>query len=318
MSSSAPTAAHGGGEINTGAIRAGVVGTDSTARSARAWKNHTPQTARRIRTGSFATKALIGLFIVFMVIFILGPLLWLAIHAFAGSWTYPNLLPNEWTLRYWGSVFSDQSLGTAVQNSLLTAPIVVVVSAIICLPAAYAFARYNFFARKTFLVGLFAVNAFPKMGLFATIATLFYTLNLMNTLLGIVIVQVLGTVIFMTWIPAAAFGAVPRSLEEAARDAGASKFKVFFSVTLPMAMPGILVAVIMSFLAAFDEAQGTYLVGAPTFFTMPTEMYTLVLNYPPQVAAVFSILMSIPSVALLLAARKHIMGGQLAEGFQIR
>lgn len=274
--------------------------------------------ATRIRTGSMASKALIGLFILFMVVFILGPLLWLAIHAFAGTWTYPNLLPDEWTLRYWGSVFTDQALGTAVQNSLVTAPLVVVCSAMICLPAAYAFARYNFFARKTFLIGLFATNAFPKMGLYATIATLFYSLNLMNTILGIVVVQLLGTIIFMTWIPAAAFAAVPRSLEEAAKDAGASKFRVFFSVTLPMALPGILVAIIMSFLAAFDEAQGTYLVGAPTYFTMPTQMYTLVLNYPPQVAAVFSILMSIPSVALLLAARKHIMGGQLAEGFQIR
>ena len=272
----------------------------------------------RIRTGSVPGRILIGLFVVFMVVFILGPLLWLAIHAFAGTWTYPNLLPDQWTLRYWGSVFTDQALGTAVQNSLVTAPLVVVCSAVICLPAAYAFARYNFFARKTFLIGLFATNAFPKMGLYATIATLFYSLNLMNTILGIVIVQLLGTIIFMTWIPAAAFAAVPRSLEEAARDAGASKFRVFVSVTLPMATPGILVAAIMSFLAAFDEAQGTYLVGAPTFFTMPTEMYTLVLNYPPQVAAVFSILMSIPSVALLLAARKHIMGGQLAEGFQIR
>ena len=274
--------------------------------------------ATRIRTGSMASKALIGLFVLFMVVFILGPLLWLAIHAFAGTWTYPNLLPDEWTLRYWGSVFTDQALGTAVQNSLATAPLVVVFSAMICLPAAYAFARYNFFARKTFLIGLFATNAFPKMGLYATIATLFYSLNLMNTIFGIVIVQLLGTIIFMTWIPAAAFAAVPRSLEEAAKDAGANKVRVFFSVTLPMAMPGILVAVIMSFLAAFDEAQGTYLVGAPTYLTMPTQMYTLVLNYPPQVAAVFSILMSIPSVALLLAARKHIMGGQLAEGFQIR
>jgi putative spermidine/putrescine transport system permease protein len=279
---------------------------------------HGATTARASRGGAVTSKILIGVFVIFMVVFILGPLLWLAIHAFAGSWTYPNLLPSEWTLRYWGSVFNDQALGTAVQNSLFISPLVVLVSAVICLPAAYAFARYNFFARKTFLIGLFATNAFPKMGLYATIATLFYTLNLMNTILGIVIVQILGTIIFMTWIPAAAFAAVPRSLEEAARDAGASKFRVFFSVTLPMAMPGILVAAVMSFLAAFDEAQGTYLVGAPTYFTMPTEMYTLVLNYPPQVAAVFSILMSIPSVALLLAARKHIMGGQLAEGFQIR
>ena len=51
---------------------------------------------------------------------------------------------------------------------------------------------------------------------------------------------------------------------------------------------------------------------------MPTQMYTLVLNYPPQVAAVFSILLAIPSAVLLLLVRKHVMGGQLAEGFQIR
>jgi putative spermidine/putrescine transport system permease protein len=75
---------------------------------------------------------------------------------------------------------------------------------------------------------------------------------------------------------------------------------------------------VMSFLASFDEAQGTYLVGAPTYMTMPTEMYTLVLNYPRQVAAVFSIALSIPSVVLMTLARKHIMGGRLADGFQIK
>jgi putative spermidine/putrescine transport system permease protein len=85
-----------------------------------------------------------------------------------------------------------------------------------------------------------------------------------------------------------------------------------------MALPGILVAAVMSFLASFDEAQGTYLVGAPSYMTMPTEMYSLVLNYPTQVAAVFAILLSIPSVVLLLLTRKYIMGGQLAGGFQIR
>jgi putative spermidine/putrescine transport system permease protein len=188
----------------------------------------------------------------------------------------------------------------------------------VCLPAAYAFSRFDFPGRRFFLVGLFATNAFPKMGLFVSMATIFYGLNLMETTLGIVIVHVIGTVVFMTWIPAAAFSAVPRSLEEAARDAGAGRIRVFLNVTLPMALPGILVAAVMSFLASFDEAQGTYLVGAPSYMTMPTEMYSLVLNYPTQVAAVFAILLSIPSVVLLLLTRKYIMGGQLAEGFQIR
>jgi putative spermidine/putrescine transport system permease protein len=269
-----------------------------------------------------ARKALTGVLVVVfglaLAVFIVGPLVWLAVRAFATNWTYPNLAPDGWTLKWWELVFSDNALGVAVQNSLFFAPLTVLVSALICLPAAYAFARFEFPGRRFFLIGLFAANAFPKMGLFVSLAALFYALNLMNSILGILIVHLLGTVVFMTWIPAAAFAAVPRSLEEAARDAGASKMQVFFSVTLPMALPGILVAAIMSFLASFDEAQGTYLVGAPDYFTMPTQMYSLVLNYPTQVAAVFSILLAIPSVALLLAAHKHILGGQLAEGFQIK
>lgn len=280
------------------------------------------RTAARLRpvrggTGAF-TRMVVPAVAVAVAVFILGPLLWLGVHAFAGSWTYPNLWPDSWTLRWWSTVLRDRGLVVAVRNSLFFAPLTVVISAVICLPAAYAFARYSFKGRTTFLISLFAVNAFPKMGLFVTIASLFYTLNLMNTITGILVIHVLGTVVFMTWIPAAAFASVPRSLEEAARDCGASALRVFFRITVPMALPGILVAFVMSFLASFDEAQGTYLVGAPVFYTMPTEMYTLVLNYPQQVAAVFSILLSIPSVALLLAARKHIMGGQLAEGFQLR
>jgi putative spermidine/putrescine transport system permease protein len=202
--------------------------------------------------------------------------------------------------------------------SFMFAPVVTAASTVICVPAAYAFSRLNFPGRRVLLISLFATNAFPKIGLYISMAGVFYSLNLMGTFLGVVIVQLIGTIVFMTWIPAATFSAIPRSLEEAARDVGAGPLRVFFRVTFPLAAPGILVAMILSFLASFDEAQGTYLVGAPVFYTMPTEMYALVLNYPRQVAAVFSILLSIPSVVLLLLVRKHIMGGQLAEGFQIR
>jgi len=270
------------------------------------------------RFGSILVKFFIASFAFAMLFFIVGPLIWLGAHAFATNWTYPNLKPDGWTLSWWSAVLENQNLRKSIRNSLIISPIVVLVSATICLPAAYAFARYNFFGRKTFLIGMFAANAFPKLGLFAAIASIYYALNLMETLLGVIIIQLLGTIIFMTWIPAAAFGSVPKSLEDAARDAGASKFRTFRSITFRMALPGILVAAVMSFLASFDEAQGTYLVGAPTLYTMPTEMYSLVLDYPKQVAAVFSILLTIPSIILLMAARKHIMGGQLAEGFQIK
>jgi putative spermidine/putrescine transport system permease protein len=272
----------------------------------------------RAKTSSPAVKVSLGIFMVVMAFFILGPLVWLGAHAFVTNWTYPNLYPDGWTWHWWTRVLEDSALEEAIRNSLLISPIVVLCSMIICLPAAYAAGRMNYAGRKTFLITMFAANSFPKIGLFASIATLYYALNLMGTIVGVIIIQILGTIIYMTWIPAAAFAAVPRNLEEAARDAGASKFRVFRTITLRMAMPGILVAIVMSFLASFDEAQGTYLVGAPDIFTMPTEMYSLVQNYPIQVAAVFSLLLAFPSVLLIGLARKHIVGGQLAEGFQIK
>ena len=276
------------------------------------------RTKVRVKTSSRAVKILMYFFMFVMALFILGPLLWLGIHAFVTNWTYPNLRPDGWTMHWWTKVFDDSALQVAIKNSLIISPIVVLLSMLICLPAAYAAGRMSYMGRKTFLITMFAANSFPKIGLFAAIATLYYALNLIGTFTGVIIIQLLGTIIYMTWIPAAAFAAVPRNLEEAARDAGASKLRTFFTITLRLAMPGILVAVVMSFLASFDEAQGSYLVGAPQIFTMPTEMYSLVQNYPIQVAAVFSLLLAFPSVLLIGLARKHIVGGQLAEGFQIK
>ena len=270
-------------------------------------------TARSIglRAGTFV-------FVAAMLLFMVGPLVWIALRAFSDIWPYPSFLPSDWTVKWWHEVFADKTLGHSIKLSFEFAPVVTAVSAAICLPAAYAFSRFNFPGRRILLVSLFATNAFPKIGLYVAMAGVFYSLNLMGTFFGVVFVQLIGTVVFMTWIPAAAFSAVPRSLEEAARDAGAGPLRVFLRITFPLAAPGILVAMILSFLYSFDEAQGTFLVGIPNYITMPTEMYTLVLNYPEQAAAVFSILLAIPSVVLMSLVRKHVMGGRLAEGFQIR
>jgi putative spermidine/putrescine transport system permease protein len=277
-----------------------------------------PRRRPRPTVRSLVRRTVGAFFVLALLVFMVGPIIWLSLRAFSGIWPYPRLLPSEWTLKWWRSVFDDKSLGRSIKLSFEFAPVVTVLSAAICLPAAYAFSRFKFPGRRVLLVSLFATNAFPKIGLYISMAGVFYSLNLMGTFMGVVFVQLIGTIVFMTWIPTAAFSSIPRSLEEAARDVGAGPLRVFFRVTFPLAAPGIFVAMILSFLASFDEAQGTFLVGIPNYITMPTEMYTLVLNYPEQAAAVFSILLAIPSVVLMSLARKHVMGGKLAEGFQIR
>jgi putative spermidine/putrescine transport system permease protein len=250
--------------------------------------------------------------------FLLLPLATLLVWAFADEWRYPSILPQHYSLRWWEWVFTNGDVGSAVRYSLLTAPVVTVLSAIICLPAAYSFSRFRFPLRRTLFISLLAANAFPKIGLYVAIATLFYRLNLMGTFWGVVLIQLVGTLVVMVWIPAAGFDGVPRELEEAARDAGAGPLRVFWRITLPLAMPAIIVAVFLAFLAAFDEAQGTLVVGSPHIVTMPVLMYTLVVNYPEPVGAIFSILLSAPSVILLLLARRYLLAGYLAAGFKGR
>ncbi|MGI8914311.1 MAG: ABC transporter permease [Chloroflexota bacterium] len=250
--------------------------------------------------------------------FLLLPLFTLIVWAFANQWQYPSLLPQEWGFHWWREVFQNGNLGSAIKLSFELAPIVTVASAVICLPAAYAFSRFTFPFRRPLFVSLLAVNAFPKIGLYISIATLYYRLNLMDTFLGVVIIQLVNTLVFMTWIPTAAFNAVPSELEEAARDVGARGFMVFRKVTLPLALPGIIVAGILAFLASLDEAQGTLIVGTPSHITMPVIMYVLVANYPQPVGAVFSILLSLPSLVLLLSARRFLTAGYLAAGFRVK
>ena len=92
----------------------------------------------------------------------------------------------------------------------------------ICLPAAYAFARLDFPGRNLLFFSFLAGHAFPKFGLLVAIAGIFLNLGLIATFWGVVLIQLVGTLLFMIWIPVAAFQAVDRRMEEAARDVGAS------------------------------------------------------------------------------------------------
>lgn len=250
--------------------------------------------------------------------FLLLPLFTLLLWAFADQWNYPSLFPQQLGFHWWRWVFQNNDIGNAIKLSFEFAPIVTLTSAVICLPAAYAFSRFSFPLRRPLFVSLLAVNAFPKIGLYISIAALYYRLNLIDTFLGVVLIQLINTLVAMTWIPTAAFNAVPAELEEAARDVGARGAMVFWKVTLPLAMPGIIVGSILAFLASLDEAQGTLVVGTPTHITMPVIMYVLVANYPQPVGAVFSILLSLPSLILLLAARRFLTAGYLAAGFRVK
>ncbi|MGX8714600.1 MAG: ABC transporter permease [Lachnospiraceae bacterium] len=253
------------------------------------------------------------------ILFFYGPLLNMLMLAFANEYNVPHVLPTDWGFKWWSYVFSQKSLVSSIIQSFTVAIITTIVSMIFCIPAAYSIARFKYPGRKLFMLSFLLTNAFPKLGIYTSIAVLFYKYNLMGTLVGVVIIHMINSMMFMVWLPASAFRSVHRQQEEAARDVGAGPIRTFFKVTMPMAMPGISVATLYTFLGSMEEAQGTMLVGMARIQTMPVAMYGIVLDSTAvQIGAVFALILIIPSALMIFLMRKYIGPEAIAGGFKMK
>ncbi len=255
------------------------------------------------------------------VLFFFGPLVNTVMMAFADKYNYaehPYFLPSTLSLTWWKFVLTQKNLVSSIALSFVVAILATSLSLLVCLPAAYAFARFKFPLKHFFQFSFLFANAFPKMGLYVSIAIIFYKLNLMGTFPGVLLIHLLGTLMYMTWIPAGAFRNVHKNQEEAARDVGATPFQAFRHVTLPLAMPGIMVACIFTFLQSLEEAQGTLLVGVPNFKTIPVVMYGVIYDYPATAGAVFAVILVLPTLILLSVFRRFVGADAMAAGFKMK
>jgi putative spermidine/putrescine transport system permease protein len=264
-------------------------------------------------------RAAIGLvLIIALLIVIIGPLVTVVLWAFAEQWRYPSLLPTQWGLSYWEETLGRADVTTAFPLSIILALIVTFLSAVVCLPASYAFARLDFPGRQALLLSFLATNAFPRFGLYISIATVFYRLNLIGTVPGIILIQIVNTLLLMIWIPTSAFQGVDRSLEEAALDVGASRARVFVQVTLPLVLPALAAAILLTFVSTFYEAQGAFIIGLPNIRTMAVLMYSIINSQViVQYGAIISLILWVPSLVLLIFAQRFVRGGAISAGFGV-
>jgi putative spermidine/putrescine transport system permease protein len=255
---------------------------------------------------------------ILLALVILGPMLNVFLWAFTERWRYPDLLPSEWGLRFWPDTFARADIIQGFATSVWVSLIVTGLSALICLPAAYAFARLSFPGRTVLLLSFLTTNAFPRFGLYIAIAVIFFRLQLIGTVAGVVLIQLINTLLFMIWIPTAAFQGVDRSLEEAAMDVGASRLRVFVQITLPLVLPALAAALLLTFVGAFYETQGALLIGVPNVRTLPVVMIALINNQVVvQYGAILSVALWVPSLILLVFAQRVLRGGTLASGFGV-
>lgn len=258
------------------------------------------------------------LLVILLFVVIVGPMLSVIFWAFAEQWRYPSLVPTIWGLSYWQETLSRADVKSALPLSIGLATVVTLLSAVICLPASYAFARMHFPGRQGLLLSFLATNAFPRFGLYVSIAVVFYRLGLIGTIPGVILIQIVNTLLLMIWIPTAAFQNIDHSLEEAALDVGASRVRVFLQITLPLVLPALSAALLLTFVSTFYEAQGALIVGVPNIFTMPVLMYSIINSQViVQYGAVISLVLWLPSLLLLIFGQRFVRGGTISAGFGV-
>jgi putative spermidine/putrescine transport system permease protein len=259
-----------------------------------------------------------ALMVIFLILFIIGPMVSVVLWAFAIKWQYPSLIPTQFGFKWWAETFKRADITKAIPQSITITLAATGLSALVSLPAAYAFARIRFPGRQIFLLSFLATNAFPRFGLYLTIAVIFFRLNLIGTVPGVIAIQVVNTLLLMIWIPTAAFRNVDRSLEEAALDVGASRLRVFVQITLPLVFPAIAAAVLLSAVNIFYEAQASLIIGLPYVTTVPVLMYSLTNNQlVVQYGAILMFVTWVPSLLLLAFAQRFLRGRYFAAGFGV-
>ena len=273
---------------------------------------------RRLRKTALNTTAIA------VVVVTLFPIFWMVSTAFKPATEIysltPRPLPGNPTWANFRAVLNGSVIGmpywTFLRNSLLVTLTSVAVSSLIALLAAIAVARFRFRFRTTYLIMLLIVQMLPQQALVIALFLDFRAANLLDSLLGLIVLYVAFALPVTIWMLRNFVAAVPRELEEAAAIDGAGPMTVFFKVLLPLVAPGLVTTSVFAFIFAWNE-----FVFATTFLGTDQAKYTL----PVYVTYFFgkgsvdwgaimaaSVLFTLPVMIFFLIVQRRLRTGLLA------
>ena len=257
------------------------------------------------RRGNIPLKVFAAL----VYIFLFAPILVVALTSFnpSGRATIPDSLTTEWYSELSEDDQLIESLWTSIQVGIGTA----IIASILGLLAAYGLSRYRFPGRGA-LQGLFYLPMLvPAVVSGVSLLTWFNKIGLDGGYLTILIAHVLFALPFTLTIILTSFAGFDTRLEEAAQDLGATPFRTFRYITLPLVMPGVICGALIAFTLSFDEFVLTFFVAGGGVQTLPLVIYNRIRYLlSPEINAIATIVMGI-SIGLLVF-------GQIAAAIRSR
>jgi multiple sugar transport system permease protein len=200
-------------------------------------------------------------FLVLFVIFFLMPPIYMFITSLKTS-AEIGAVTNPWwvyhpTLSNYTTLLTQKSFLTFFKNSAIVAVLVVSVTMVVSVLAAFSLARMKFWGSATLATGVFLTYLVPETLLFIPLFKIFATIHdltgieLINHWWVLIFLYPTLTVPFCTWIMIGYFSSIPKELDEAALIDGAGYLQILTRVFIPVALPGIIAAMIFCFTVAW-------------------------------------------------------------------
>ncbi|MET7479090.1 carbohydrate ABC transporter permease [Streptomyces sp. NPDC005648] len=231
----------------------------------------------------------------------------------------PTYLPSRWQWSNFTHIWSltDPRVGDALLFSLYVAGAATLLTLAVGLPAAYYTARHRFRGRGAFLLLVLVTQMFAPTALLVGIYREMVSLDLTDTAEGLILVNAAFNLPFCVWILNAYFASIPRELEEAAWLDGTGRFGALTRVVLPLAMPGVVTALVYTFIGAWNEyVVALTVTSSSNRMTLTRAIPGFVTSYHEQWQYLFatSLIAIVPVVALFVFVERHLVAGLTAGG----
>ena len=223
-----------------------------------------------------------------------------------------SIWPKTITFEHYQHVVQNTPFLTYFRNSFMVAALTTLLSMAIALLAAYALTRLSFFGRTFVARATVVTYLVPAALLFIPLTQVALQFNLTNRALGLVVIYLIFSVPFSTWLTISYFNTSPSDLEDAAMVDGANRFQALVSIFIPLALPALAVVALFTFTQSWNEFLfALLLVTSDSQKTLPVGLAEFVIGdvfaWGPLMAG--SLIASLPPVLIYVLAQRWIVSG---------
>ncbi|NOK59884.1 MAG: hypothetical protein GFH27_549291n76 [Chloroflexi bacterium AL-W] len=241
-----------------------------------------------------------------LYILLLAPIVIFLLHAFSTRWFFPQVLPTEWTIEPFLRQIDNPRIRSALAESLWIALLSSGLSIVVGYPAARTLGTYNFRGKGFILLFLFLPTVVPPIVTGLGLNILFLRIGLAGTTLGVVLVHLIPVLPYAVFTLSSVFSRYDPNYEHQAMVLGAGRWRIFWTVTLPLIFPGVVVATLFAFLISWSQYLLTFLIGGGRIVTLPILLFSTVSGGNPTTIAILSLIFIAPPIIVIIAVSRYL------------